>query len=148
MTWAFSFCNIKLFWNLEKTQLWSLCHLLPNLAARVFLFDFKRVVMRPNLKPSRYEKSRGSFVQKARGRRCSQILHRQQSVFFYLKWTLKDFLNNLVFFGSTYKFDRKITITLKIFRIWHFLGWLQFFYDTCRFNHWNFKSLYDTFWVK
>ena len=72
--------------------------------------------MRPNLKPSHYEKSRGSFVQKARGRRCSQILHRQQSIF-DLKYTPKDFLNNLVFFGSTYKFDRKITITLKIFRI-------------------------------
>ena len=147
MTWAFPFCNIKLFWNLEKNSTLVTVSLTTQLSSAGFLFDFKRVVMRPNLKPSHYEKSRGSFVQKARGRRCSQILHRQQSIF-DLKYTPKDFLNNLLFFGSTNKFDRKITITLKIFRIWHFLGWLQFFYDTCRFNHWNFKSLYDTFWVK
>ena len=123
-TWLELFLSATLnsFETLKKTQLWSLCHLLPNLAAG-FLFDFKRVVMRPNLKPSHYEKSRGSFVQKARGRRCSQILQRQQSIF-DLKYTPKDFLNILLFFGSTNKFDRKITITLKILSFWHFLGWL------------------------
>ena len=49
--------------------------------------------MRPNLKQSHYEKSRGSFVQKARGRRCSQLLHSQQSIF-DIKCSPRDFLNN------------------------------------------------------
>ena len=67
MTWAFPFCNIKLF-NLEKktsTPFLTFGHYVTS----GFLFEAQKgsQVMRPNLQPSHYEKSRGSFVQKARG---------------------------------------------------------------------------------